>query len=77
LVPTIRQGLSGPADRIAVKTETSNPPWASGRGQMLRLRNGLTSVKAARPYLGGWCSTGVLQAVVIGSKPVSGSHGWL
>jgi S-adenosylmethionine:tRNA ribosyltransferase-isomerase len=27
--------------------------------------------------LGGWCSTGVLQAVVIGSKPVSGSHGWL
>jgi len=27
--------------------------------------------------LGGWCSTGVLQAVVIGSKPVRGSHGWL
>ena len=30
-----------------------------------------------RPDLGGWCSTGVLRAVVIDSVSVSGSDRWV
>jgi hypothetical protein len=82
---SVARPLSISGDKIVDGAGTPVLLRGVGLGGWMTMENFITGYpgtesqqrRALTRVLGGWCSTGVLQAVVIGSKPVSGSHGWL
>src|SRR5664279_460183 len=86
LTPTSCHGAFGAAPPlcdscpVSLITPTPSSPRSSRvAGRSLRERAGQAVRDSAPPAdcLGGWCSTGVLRAVVIDPVPVSGSDRWV
>ena len=70
--PQSRQVLDEvPAAAVWARSFSSGPRMSQ---QAFRAQ---TAPRILNIALGGWCSTGVLRAVVINSVPLSESQGWL